>query len=82
MQITQAKLVCIVNNDRIYIWNIHTAFNNIGTNQHIIFFINKIKNPFFQFMTFHLSMRIANTQIRTKTLYQSLSFQPSPCTRL
>jgi hypothetical protein len=55
----------IVHNNCIHIWNIDTAFDNIGANKYIIFSINEIKNMFFQFMSFHLPVCNANAQVRT-----------------
>src|ERR1043165_7649396 len=68
MQIAQPKLVGIVHNDRIDISYVNTAFYNIGTNEHIVFPVNKIKNSFFKIMAFHLPMSITNGEIGTKTL--------------
>ena len=75
VQIAQSKLVGIVDNDRIHIGNIHTALHDIGTNQHIIFLIDKIQDPFFQFMTFHLPMCITDAQIGTKSLDDGRHFR-------
>ena len=52
MEITQSKMMSIVYYDCIYVWYIYPAFNNICANKHVIFFVNKIKNSFFEFMTF------------------------------
>src|SRR5258708_5173087 len=68
MQIAQSKLVRIINNDRIHIRYVHSAFNDIGTNEHIIFSIDKIKDLFFQQMTFHLAMGKTDTKVGTKPL--------------
>src|SRR5215510_14189729 len=58
----------VVYNDRVHIWNINTTFYNVCANKHIIFFINKIHDMLFQFMTFHLPMCYTNAQIGTKSL--------------
>src|SRR5690606_28052693 len=59
----------IINDDGIYIGNIHATFNNIGTNQYIIFTVDEIEDAPFQFMAFHLPMSITDTKVRTKSLY-------------
>src|SRR5687767_14223699 len=60
--------MCIVHHNGIYIGNIYTTFNNISTNQYIVFFIDEVEDAFFQFMTFHLSMCKSNAEIGTQTL--------------
>src|SRR4029077_5579335 len=67
----------ILYDDRIYIGNIHTTFHDIRTYKYVIFFIDKMKDSFFQFMTFHLSMRVSDTEIRTKFLQQDRHFLQS-----
>src|SRR5689334_13272010 len=64
----------IVDDDGIHIRNVYPTFNNIGTDQNIIFFINEIHDLFFQFMSFHLSVCIAHTKIGTETLNKSGHF--------
>ena len=61
----------IIYNDGIYIRNIYTAFYDIGTDQHIVFLVHEIEYGIFQLVTIHLAMCIGDTNIRTKSLYQS-----------
>ena len=56
MQITKPKLMGIINDDSVDIRNIYATFHNVGTNQHIVFLLNKIQDSLFQFVTFHLTV--------------------------
>src|SRR6478609_2078310 len=64
----------VVYNNGIHIRNVNTTFYDIGTNQYIIFLINKIQYPFFQFMSFELAVCKTDTQIGTKPLYHRTHF--------
>src|SRR5579871_5460575 len=70
----------IINDNGVYVRDIHSALNNICTNQNIIFFVDEIENMFFQFVTFHLPVCITDTQIRAKTLYNARHFCQSEYT--
>src|SRR5690349_10279002 len=68
MQVAQTKLMRIVDDDGIHIGYINTACDNVCTDKHIIFLIDKINNSFFKVMTLHLPVGIPNAEIRTQTL--------------
>ena len=68
MKVTEAKLVSIIYNNSIYIGDIHTTFNYVSANQHIIFPVHKIKNGFFEPVAFHLPVRISYAKVRAKSL--------------
>ena len=55
----------IVDDDGIGIRNIHTAFDDIGTDEHIIFLRHEIEYGFFQRIAFKFAMRHADTDVRT-----------------
>jgi hypothetical protein len=44
--------VRIVDNDGVYIGDVHSAFDDVGTNEHIVFLVDKIEYPFFELMAF------------------------------
>ena len=46
----------MIDNDRIGIGYIKTGFNDIGTDQDIVFLIDKFQQCFFQVIRFHLSV--------------------------
>src|SRR5688500_3664662 len=54
MQITQSKLIGMIDHDGVCIWNIKPCFNDIRTNQYIMFLIDKFKKRLFQLIRFHL----------------------------
>src|SRR4030095_15272329 len=64
----------IVNDDGIHIRNIYSTFNNIGTNEYIIFFIDEIHDALLQIMSFHLTMCIPDTEVGAKCLDNSCHF--------
>src|SRR5437762_2401376 len=66
--------MCIIYDDGIHVWNVYTAFHDIGTYKHIIFFIHKIQDRFFQLITVHLPMCKGNTEIRAESLDECFHF--------
>src|SRR6185437_11502871 len=64
----ETKMMGVVDDDGIDVGNIHAAFHDIGTNQHIVFPVDKVEDTFFQLVAFHLPVRITNTEIGAKRL--------------
>src|SRR6185437_94890 len=68
MQVAEPKMMGVVDDNGIDVGNIHAAFHDVGTNQHIIFPVDKVEDTLFQFVAFHLPVRITDTEIGAKRL--------------
>src|ERR1700683_2115090 len=68
MEVAKAEMVGVVDDDRIHIRDIHAALDDIRTNQHIVFPVDKIEDPVLQIVSFHLTMCISDAEIGAKSL--------------
>ena len=75
MEVTQTKVLRLVDNDRIGIRNIDTALYDSSRQKHIIVIIDKVKNDLFQLCGFHLSMPDSNTAIGNMTFDHRFQFR-------
>ena len=63
MQITQAKILRLVDDNRIGIRYVNATLYNSGCQQHVIVIVHKVENNLFQLFRLHLSMANAYTAI-------------------
>ena len=64
MQVGEAELLGIVNDDRIGIRHVDTALDDAGRNQHVVFVIDEVEDDLFQLLRFHLPVADGYTGIR------------------
>ena len=74
MQVAQAKLIGVIDDDCVGIGNIKTGFNDVGTNENIMFLVDKIEECFFELVRLHLAMRHGDINIRTDASDQRSDF--------
>ena len=75
MEVTQTKVLRLVDDDRIGIRNIDTALYDSSRQKHIIVIIDKVKNDLFQLCGLHLSMPDGNTAIGNMTFDHRFQFR-------
>src|SRR5690606_5398086 len=67
VQVTQSKLMGIVDNDRIRIGNVKTSLDDSGTQQQIVFTVDVPDQGVFELLAFHLVMCNCNVDVRAQT---------------
>ena len=67
MQVTQSKVLRLIDNNRIGIRDINSTLNNGSGKQYIVIIIHKTEDNLFQLFGLHLSMTDTNTAIRNVT---------------
>ena len=75
MEITQAEVLRLIDNDGICIRNIDTTFDDCGCQEHVIVIVDKIQNNFLQFCRLHLSVSDCYTAIRNMALDHCFQFR-------
>ena len=75
MEVTQAEVLRLINNDGICIRNIDTTFDDCGCQEHVIVIVDKIQNNLFQFCRLHLPVSDCYTTIRDMALYHCFQFR-------
>ena len=75
MQIAKAKVVCIIDDNGIYIGYVESGFDNGCGQQDIIFSFNKIEHAFFKQPSFHLAMDNSDPHIRHKAFQHMFHIQ-------
>ena len=66
IQIREAKLIRAIDNDRVCVRNIETAFDDRRANEHIYFPSDKSRHHRFEFVGVHLAVPDFNSGLRTK----------------
>ena len=70
VQITEAKLMRIIDDHRIGVRNIQARFDDVGTNQYLVAAINKINEYPLQFLRLHLAVGHGYIYIGHQAAYQ------------
>ncbi len=68
MQLSEAKLVRPMNQDRISTWDVDTSFNDCGADQDVVTLVIEIGHHLFQCPLCHLTMSNANPCLRHNLL--------------
>ena len=66
MQIAQAKILGLVNDDGVGIGNVEPRFDDVGGYQHVITPVDEIEEDVFELVAFHLAVTYANAHARTQ----------------
>ena len=74
MKVTQPKVLCLIDNDRIRIRDINATLYNCSRQKHVIVIIDKIKDDLFQLCGLHLSMTDGNTAVGNMTFDHCFKF--------
>ena len=74
VQVTQTKVLRLIDDDCIHVRYIDAAFNDRGCYQHIIIVIDEVQNHFLQFLRFHLSMPYTDAGIGHQAMNHFLQF--------
>ena len=75
MQVTQTKVLSLIDNNSIGIRYVDSTLNNGGGNQHIIIIIDKTEDNLLQFHRLHLPMPDSNPAIRNTTENHRFEFR-------
>ena len=75
MEITQSKVLRLIDNDSVGIRNINTTFDDCSCQEYIIVVVDKIQNNLLQLCRFHLSMSNRYTAIRDMTFDHRFQFR-------
>ena len=75
MEITQSKILRLIDNDSVGIRNINTTFDDCSCQEYIIVVVDKIQNNLLQLCRFHLSMSNRYTAIRDMTFDHRFQFR-------
>ena len=66
IQIRQTKLIRAIDDDRVCVWNIETAFDDGGANEDICFPGYESRHHCFELVGIHLAVSDFNSGVRTK----------------
>ena len=64
MQVAHAELVGVVDDYGVGIGDVQAGFDDVGTNQHIVLFVDEVDQGFFEFVGLHLAVCCRHFHIR------------------
>ena len=70
MQIRQAELLGVIDDNGVGIRNVDTAFDDTCRYQYVVFVVHEVENLLFQFFRFHLSVCYTDTGIGNFPFHQ------------
>ena len=68
MEVAEAELMRIVNDDSIGVGDVYTRLNNGSGQQNVISTFNKVEHDFFELLAIHLAVADSDAHTRTQAL--------------